>query len=199
MTMRPLPRVAGGYRTISADPPWSFNDKGSRIAPDQRSKRAAGKGYDVMRLAEIQALPVAAAAALDSLLFLWTTSAHLLDGSAASVARAWGFEPKTTIAWVKIREGSNRRDLQIGMGHYTRAAHELVVVAARGRPIICDRGVASVVFASRGRHSEKPAAARLAFEALSAGPRLELFSRRRVAGWDGWGAEYPVEPERRAR
>jgi N6-adenosine-specific RNA methylase IME4 len=224
----PIPRVAGGFSCIFADPAWAFHDKGSRIAPDQRSKRADGKGYDTMTVGEICGLGLAvkAAAAPDCLLALCTTSVHLLDGSAALVCREWGFDPpEVTAEWIKLararfsgelrkalrqafREGVEDvykaagafemwaiRDLfprlQIGMGHITRGAHEHVILAKRGRPKILDRGVPSVVFAPRGRHSEKPDALLEMTERLVAGPRLELFARRRRPGWIGWGLEYP--------
>lgn len=137
-----------GFQSIVADPPWSFRDKGSRIAPDQRKKRWGRKGYRTMSLKEIldMGLEVKRVAAQDAFLFLWTTSAHLLDGSAVLLCREWGFEPKTTIAWVKAKpmvrfEGDRlvqvvcRIDqwprLQIGMGHYVRGSHQPGAGSAR--------------------------------------------------------------------
>jgi hypothetical protein len=92
-----------GWEVIAADPAWSFADRGSRIAPDQKKKRQGRKGYRTLSVEQIAAIPVAEVAAKDALLFLWTTSAHLVDGSAARVAQAWGFTPKATIAWVKVK------------------------------------------------------------------------------------------------
>jgi N6-adenosine-specific RNA methylase IME4 len=202
-----LPQYADGWPTVVADPPWSFNDKGSRVAPDQDGK--AG-GYQTMYLDAICALPVGAVAARDSLLFLWTTSAHLLDGSAARVCAAWGFEPKTTMVWVKARQRTVREEapitdldslglprvlswpvLQIGCGHYTRAAHELVVIARRGKARVQVRNVPSVFFAPRTRHSAKPELFQDLVERLSPGPYLELFARRERPGWTCWGNQCP--------
>lgn len=196
--MIPLPVVEGGFRCIVADPPWSFRDKGSRLAPEQ----APGGRYETMRLRDICRLPVEAAAAPDSLLLLWTTSAHILDGSAVKVCDAWGFHPKTTIAWVKIREratsvvlAEDRRaradGIVFGAGHYTRAAHELVVVARRGRAKVLRRDVPSVFFAPRGRHSAKPELFQDIIETLVDGPRLEMFARRERVGWTCWGDQLP--------
>ncbi len=184
--MTPLPVAAGGYACIVADPPWSFRDKGSRAAPDQRGRRI---GYETMTAQSIQALPVGDIAARDALLFLWSTSAHILDGSATAVARAWGFEPKTTVAWVKRAKSGK---LQVGFGHYTRAAHELVVVARRGRAKVLRRDIPSVFFAPRTRHSAKPEVFQEIVEGLAAGPYLELFARRHRVGWACWGDQLPV-------
>jgi len=47
-----------------------------------------------------------------------------------------------------------------------------------------------VVLHGRGEHSEKPEIFREMIETLcGARPRIELFARKRVAGWDAWGAE----------
>jgi N6-adenosine-specific RNA methylase IME4 len=97
----PLPTIAGGWPCIVADPPWSYRDTGSRLAPDQRKKRPKRKGYETLTLEDIATLPIRELAARDAFLFLWTTDAHLVDGSAAEVAIRWGFEPKRTWTWVK--------------------------------------------------------------------------------------------------
>jgi N6-adenosine-specific RNA methylase IME4 len=190
----PLPTTPGGWPCIVADPPWSFRDKGSRIAPDQRVKRLARKGYRTLELDDLLAMDVRGIAAPDALLFLWTTSAHVLDGTSPEVARSWGFEPKATIAWVKARPmGAGDSGVwpyprvQIGMGHYVRGAHELVIVARRGRARVLRRDVPSVFFAPRGRHSAKPEAFRGIVERLAAGPYLELFARTDRPAWMTWG------------
>lgn len=195
-----------GWAYVVADPPWSFSDKGSRIAPDQRSKRRRRRGYRTLDLEQVKGLGAQLAPVLadDALLFLWTTSAHLVDGSARKVARAWGFVPKATIAWVKVRPPKETQitarfvwtgecfapHVQIGMGHYVRHAHELVVVCARGRAarLVKDRGVPSVLFAPRGEHSRKPDAFRRLVDRIAGGGRvLELFARSSWPGWTAWG------------
>lgn len=190
----PLPTVPGGWPCVVADPPWSFRDKGSRIAPDQRRKRQGRKGYRTLSLDELTCLDVRAVAAPDALLFMWTTSAHLLDGTSPELARSWGFDPKATIAWVKARPmgagESGMRSwpvLHVGMGHYVRGAHELVIVARRGRGRVQVHDVPSVLFAPRGRHSAKPEAFRDLVKRLSPGPYLELFARTTRPGWMTWG------------
>jgi N6-adenosine-specific RNA methylase IME4 len=189
-----LPTTPGGFPCVLADPPWAFRDVGVRGSAEGH--------YRTMRTMEIAAMPVASLAAPNALLFLWTTSAHLLDGSAACVCEGWGFEPKTTVAWVKARTsrlggpGSALvlDKLQIGCGYYTRAAHELLVIARRGKARVRDRGVPSVIFAPRTRHSRKPDASYDVIERLTEGPRLELFARGLPRpGWIGWGDQFGLE------
>lgn len=235
-----LPVIPGGWPCVLADPPWRFRDRGSRIAPDQRRKRLGRKGYRTLTSEQIADLPVRDVVARDALLFLWSTSAHLLDGSSPTVARAWGFEPKATIVWVKRRpprlnprtilsrvgaylEAESKQEtepllrgwlqalrrevdaylrdtltasgqeadvggrVQVGMGHYVRGAHELLLVCRRGGARVRRRDVPSVFFAPRGAHSAKPARAFDLFERLAEGPRLELFARGERPGWTAWG------------
>ncbi len=110
MMERTLPSIPGGWACIVADPPWGFRDRGSRLAPDERRKRRRRRGYRTLAVEAIAALPVREVAAGDAFLFLWTTDAHLLDGSATYVARAWGFEPKR--AWVWVKRGPPALDLR---------------------------------------------------------------------------------------
>jgi site-specific DNA-methyltransferase (adenine-specific) len=50
--------------------------------------------------------------------------------------------------------------------------------------------VSSVVIAPRGKHSEKPAEVRDRIVQLFGNvPRIELFARQTVTGWDSWGNE----------
>jgi len=137
---------------------------------------------------KIAALPVREVVARDAFLFLWTTSAHLLDGSSPKVACAWDFEPKTTMVWVKGRPAPGAWPmLHFGMGHYVRGAHELVLVCRRGGARVRRRDVPSVLFAPRSRHSAKPEELQDIVEQLCPGPRLELFARRLRPGWEAWG------------
>ncbi len=62
---------------------------------------------------------------------------------------------------------------------------------ARGRtfPLLTE-AQGQIVLAPRGRHSEKPPAVRERIvELLGDRPRIELFARAHVAGWDAWGNE----------
>jgi N6-adenosine-specific RNA methylase IME4 len=193
-----LPR--GPFGTVLADPPWEFENRGTRAAAEDH--------YSTMSAVEIAALPVQRSCAPSAHLYLWTTDTHLLDGSAALVCRAWGFVPKLTIPWVKTKAGvvviddvphvaldPDRVDprLQIGLGNYFRHAHELVVFAVRGRAPAAVHNLPTVLFAPRGQHSRKPDRLYNWGEQLSPGPRLELFARRARAGWSAWGLEAPRE------
>lgn len=177
--MMALPFILGGYVAISADPPWSYDaGRATRIGPT----------YPTMTVDEIARMPVAACAADRALLALWTTAAF--DEAAHHVARAWGFEPKSQVIWVKGRV-DERRGLVLhpGMGSYV-LAHEPCLICTRGGLTAAARNIPSVILAPRGRHSAKPEALQDAVERMvPQGPYLDLFARRIRPGWTCWGNE----------
>ena len=177
-------RRMGPYRTIIADPPWSYNNNSTR--------GAALNHYPTMTDDAICALPVGDLAAPDAILLLWATWPKLVE--AQRVIAAWGFEYVTGFPWIKI-QGAPRRNLwdeyeyrpQFGVGFWVRGCSEPLLVARRGvvSPPVDDQiGLISENF----RHSRKPENLYNYAERLP-GPYLELFARRPRAGWDVWGNE----------
>ena len=167
------------FACIVADPPWAFGDK----LPGPG--RGAVKHYPVLSPVEIVrfALPPIAD---DAYLFLWRVASQVEE--AYRVVRAWGFVPKTEIVWVKRTSRGKR---WFGMGRTVRAEHEVAIVAKRGSPDVLSRSIRSTFEAAvpeRG-HSAKPEAFFELVESLVAGPRLELFARRKRRGWTCLGNE----------
>ena len=79
----------------------------------------------------------------------------------------------------------------LGMGYYTRANAEYCLLATKGR--VLERkshSVSSVIISHIREHSRKPDEARERIVELFGDiPRIELFARESVAGWDCWGNE----------
>ena len=165
----PLPE--GPFELIYADPPWQLGHPDSPHAPENH--------YPTIELDSIKAIEVPAAE--DAVLFLWAVSSQL-EG-ALQVIRAWGFECKTTLCWVKP---------WIGPGVWVRNRHELLLLARRGDhpPPDPEDRVDSVLEAPRGRHSEKPERVYELLERMyPQASKLELFARSRRPGWSAWGNE----------
>lgn len=169
------------YSIIYADPPWSYKDKALA------GNRGAGCHYQTQGLEWIKSLPVASLAAEDSCLFLWATAPLLPE--ALQVMDSWGFGYKTVVfTWVKRNPKAGTWFW--GMGNWTRSNPEYCLLGVRGRPKRVSKGVHSVCDAVIGRHSAKPAEIRTRIEALMGDlPRLELFAREEVSGWDCFGNE----------
>jgi N6-adenosine-specific RNA methylase IME4 len=124
---------------------------------------------------------VADKAAKDCILFLWSTAPLLAES--LEVVAAWGFEYKSCAIWDKER---------IGMGHYFRIQHELLLIATRGSPGTPPDSMlkSSVYREARGKHSAKPEHFRKTIESYyPSAKRIELFARKASPGWAAWGNE----------
>jgi N6-adenosine-specific RNA methylase IME4 len=176
------------FETILADPPWRFQNRTGKMAPEHR--RLAR--YETMTIDEIATLPVGDVASVAAHLYLWVPNALLAEGLA--VMEAWGFTYKTNLVWFKTRKdgGPDGR----GVGFYFRNVTELVLFGVRGSRRTLAPGRRQVnLFAERKReHSRKPERLYEIVEACSPGPYLELFARHPRAGWHQWGDELLLEP-----
>lgn len=163
--------VADGRRfgTFYADPPWLYNNQGTRAA--------TSKHYNGLTVDQLCEMPVKALAADDAHLHLWTTNAFLFD--APRIFDAWGFKFRSSFVWVKP---------QMGIGNYWRNSHEFLLTGIRGNAKrFNDHGIMSWLKCDRGAHSAKPEQVRSFIERASPGPYLELFARLKVDGWHAWG------------
>jgi N6-adenosine-specific RNA methylase IME4 len=183
-TVADLASLAGQgarFGAILADPPWTFEVRSERGAD-----RAAARHYATDSLRAIGELPVAALAAPDCALFLWTSGPHLAQ--ATGLIEAWGFDFKTVgFAWMKLNRSGE--GLFMGAGYWTRANCELVLLATRGSPKRLNADVCSALLAPVGEHSRKPDEVQNRIERLVGGPYLELYARRPRDGWTVWGNE----------
>jgi N6-adenosine-specific RNA methylase IME4 len=170
------------FACILADPPWQFQNRTGKVAPEHRRLNR----YGTMTLPEICALPVAEAAAETAHLYLWVPNALLPEG--LEVLRSWGFHYKSNIIWHKIRQdgGSDGR----GVGFYFRNVTEIVLFGVRGknaRTLAPGRSQVNLLATRKREHSRKPDEIFDIIEACSPGPRLEMFARGTRRGWMTWG------------
>jgi N6-adenosine-specific RNA methylase IME4 len=173
----PLPG-RGPYRVIVADPPWPYE-----IRREDPSHRAATP-YPQMSIAQICALPVGSIAAPDSILWLWTTNLHMLNGG-REVLDAWGFAPVTILTWAKDK---------FGTGSWLRGQTEHCILATRGKPTVQLTNQSTLLQAPVRAHSEKPDEFYELVEKLCPAPRYaDLFSRdHHNSKWDCHGDEVPT-------
>ena len=171
------------YSTILADPPWQFQNRTGKMAPEHKRLLR----YPTMTLKEIKELPVANLAADPSHLYLWCPNALLQEG--LEVMKAWGFTYKSNIVWHKERKdgGSDGR----GVGFYFRNVTEMVLFGIKGRMRTLAPGRSQVNYIStrKREHSRKPDEIFNIIESCSPGPYLELFARFPRLGWSQWGNE----------
>jgi len=160
------------FQVIYADPPWRYEHPVTE-------NRAIEEQYPTMALEDICALPVIQHVDNNSMLFLWSPSA-LLEQS-FQVVKAWGFDYRSDMVWVKDR---------IGMGYFVRSQHEHLLIARRGNfpaPPPSAR-FSSVLESPREEHSRKPDRVYELIESMyPTASKCELFQRRPREGWTGWG------------
>jgi N6-adenosine-specific RNA methylase IME4 len=179
------------FATILADPPWQFQNRTGKVAPEHR--RLAR--YPTMTLDDICALPVEGVAADTAHLYMWVPNALLPDG--LRVMQAWGFTYKSNLIWHKIRKdgGSDGR----GVGFYFRNVTEIILFGVRGknvRTLAPGRSQVNMIETRKREHSRKPDEQYALIESCSPGPYLELFARGERKKWAVWGnqAEPNYEP-----
>ena len=171
------------YNIIYADPPWSYNAWSGK----GKGKKTAENHYSCMKKEEIQSLPVESLADENCVLFLWVTFPLLQEG--LELIKKWGFTYKTcAFVWVKRNKKSD--GWFWGLGHWTRANAELCLIATKGKPKRISKSVHQICDARIMEHSKKPDEIRNRIEQLCGElPRIELFARQEVDGWDCWGNE----------
>lgn len=166
------------YGVIYADPEWKFE-----TFSENGMDRSAENHYPTSSTESIAARKVPEIAAKDSVLFLWATVPMIRD--ALKVMKAWGFEYKSQMVWVKDR---------VGTGYWFRNQHEILLVGTKGKVPAPAPGSqwSSVVEEPVGAHSEKPDIFyELIEEYFPNLPKIELNARRARDGWDSWGNEAP--------
>jgi len=176
-------KISGHFATILADPPWQFQNRTGKMAPEHKRLLR----YPTMELEEVLELPVRQVAAARSHLYLWVPNALLAEG--LEVMRRWGFTYKGNLVWYKIRKdgGPDGR----GVGFYFRNVTELVLFGVRGsmRTLKPGRTQVNLLPTRKREHSRKPDEIFDIIEDCSPGPYLELFARFPREGWTQWGNE----------
>lgn len=166
------------YNIIYADPPWKYGFNWGNGSPEHT--------YKTMDLVDIKNLPIQNICADQCHLYLWTTNPFLQE--ALEVCKAWGFEYKTLITWLKTYKDGTP---EMGMGYYFRGCTEHMIFAVKGK-MKCQNKVTRNFFTDVNPklHSQKPNSARELIVAASGDlPRIELFARQHAEGWDCWGNE----------
>lgn len=170
----------GKYKVVVVDPPWDIpriNFSHHDYAPRLQ--------YSTMSLDGIAALPVQDVLADESWVFCWTTNAFLRH--TPEILEAWGLTVTFTMTWDK------------GAGPQAPNTpcfnSEFIVVGRKGRPQFRDtKAFRTANYWPRGHHSEKPEEFYDLLRRVTEGPRLDVFGRRRIAGFESWGDEAPEGP-----
>lgn len=132
-------------------------------------------------------MPIQSITEDNAVLFMWATYPMLKE--ALSVIEAWGFTYKSiAFQWVKLNKKNGKPFY--GLGRWTRGNTEPCLIAVKGKPSRVSKSVFQLIQTPIEGHSKKPAVARdKIVELMGDMPRIELFARQLVVGWDCWGNE----------
>jgi len=170
------------YKTILADPPWQFQNRTGKMAPEHKRLNR----YPTMKLEDIKNLPVNEIADEQSHLYLWVPNALLPLG--LEVMKAWGFEYKSNIIWEKIRKDGYPDGR--GVGFYFRNVTEILLFGIKGknnRTLKQGRTQVNLIRSMKREHSRKPDEFISLIEGCSNPPFIELFARGERKDWTLWG------------
>lgn len=163
-----LPELKGLFDVISIDPPWNYgreyDPNGSRVA----------NPYPEMTTEQIKAIELPLMD--NAIVFLWTTHKFLPD--AFDILKHWNLDYKATLVWNKEK---------IGMGAWFRMQCEFCLVGIKGKPYWNNTTERDIIIESRREHSRKPDAFFNIVDKITAGRKLEYFSREKRNGWEIFG------------
>lgn len=180
------------YQIIYADPPWEYGNYSN--IDDEKTRRLGFKPgqkfkitpYQGMKIEDIKTLPLSNITEKDSVLLMWITFPCLEWG--LDVVKAWGFTYKT-VAFTWTKKNSSGIGYRFGLGNYTRANAEICLLGTKGKGVkVINKSVPQICDSPITKHSKKPDIIRDRILKLFGDlPRIELFARTKIHGWDVWG------------
>jgi len=170
------------YKIIYADPAWIYQDKANA------GKRGVEYKYTCTKTEEMGEIINNINVDKDSVCLMWCTYPQLEEG--LKLMNLWGFKYKTVaFTWVKKNKKSD--SFFFGMGNYTRANPEIVLLGIKGKGVKrINAGIPNLQIHKIAEHSRKPNEIRKEIVRLFGDiTRIELFAREQLEGFDVLGNE----------
>jgi len=168
------------YRTVVIDFPWKIN---CNLKDTKYYRCGKPMPYELMTDEQIINFPIDDFADNNCDLFLWVVQSKI--PTAVRLIEKWGFKYHCILTWDKTNG--------IGLNGFHRKT-ELVIYAYRGKMGI-DRGkgkyIPTLFKEKLTEHSVKPNIFYNLIRDRTQEPRIDIFNRRKILGFDGWGNESP--------
>ena len=171
------------YKTIVMDPPWpietGFNTK-TLHSPMTRVP------YQTMKKQEIEDFPINKFTDTDCALFLWTIQLFL--PFSLELIKHWGFKYHCLMTWDKM-DGINC------WGFFRNS--EFIIYCYKGKPNLdlTKKFIPTSFREHRTKHSVKPQTFYNLIRRVTQEPRIDIFARRKIEGFDVWGNDPELEVE----
>lgn len=181
------------YNIIYADPPWQYGSKKYQDG-NRDFDKLEDNHYKTMTIKEIKTLPIKNIIKEDCICFMWVTDSHLKEG--IEVLELWGFTYKT-IGFNWIKKYNNGKTC-VNFAPWTLKSWEICLIGIKGSMGKYKKvnNVRGLLEEERTLHSKKPEEARNRIVELFGDlPKLELFAREKINGWDCWGDEIDSDIE----
>lgn len=177
--MKPLEEM-GKFKTVVVDPPWPLPKLGWHGT--QGTYYKSQLPYETMPIDTIGELPIFDCLDDDALVFLWTINRFLRD--AFDVLESWGVNHKSTMVWVKPQGHQFPGGPMLNV--------EFCLMAVKGKPRFTEQKMFKAGnFWPNPGFSAKPEEFYDLLRRVTPAPRLDIFGRRRIAGFESWGNEAP--------
>ena len=182
------------YQVIYADPPWKTS-----YAKELKNNVSGTKSmdtklpYQTMTDKEIMALPIAELTDNDAILFLWLIDSRI--PIVKELMNGWGFE-YITVGFVWHKKATTTSGENASLTPYTRKSTEFCFIGRKGGCLVKNHSCPQFINEAKREHSRKPDIVRTYITKMCGDlPRIELFARQKVQGWDTWGNEVPKETQ----
>ncbi len=184
--MIPLPNKK--YQIIYADPAWDTK----YFKETKEGMLSRRLPYDTMSDKQIINLPVKEIISQDAILFIWCIDSKI--PILLKIFRNWGFK-YIGVGFVWHKKAKTTKGENATFTSYTRKSCELCFIGAKGKYLVRDPKP-QFLSDSKREHSRKPDEIRKRIIQMCGDlPRIELFARQKIQGWDVWGNEVPKDTQ----